>query len=457
MMGTNLEISPEELRALQARYQPPAFTFTVIEPSKLCDTTGASRPHDSNISILGEETSTLNLSSVYKKLNFDTPSVNISQSSTNKPQPPACSPAFVSDLYRCSDRLTVKISDAAPEVRLDELLTLGRECYGVQKLLSVSSTAHVYLLGKVVEEDHGEGECGDPLYDPEDATLAMKVSGAEGHWEFHIVQRIARALALLKERRGGYFVDYSRGFVYRDKTFLLMRYYDQGTLMDALETYKREQKKMQEELVIFYCIELLKAIELLHRFNVVHGNIALENLLIRADGRSLSESWHPDGSSGWAAHGLTLIDFRKSLDMDQPDGKQGLCGTGELSSGLRACPELRDGHSPSFQIDTFDVLFVVFSLLYASPLNIVFANGKWSPACAFESCAHAALWKEIFELFLNTTSAKTTPCFLQSARLRLEVYLKGQSASSRLGAFIRRQSINIFNLRYLKDQELEDL
>ena len=61
----------------------------------------------------------------------------------------------------------------------------------------------------------------------------------------------------------------------------------------------------EESLVIFYAIELLRAVEKLHSVDIIHGNISPDTVLSRSESSAgdWDPQWNGAGLRGWADHG----------------------------------------------------------------------------------------------------------------------------------------------------------
>lgn len=59
-----------------------------------------------------------------------------------------------------------------------------------------------------------------------------------------------------------------------------MDYADQGTLQDAINAYKQKGCRMDENLVIYYAIEMFKIVHTIHQIGIIHGDIKPDNFLI---------------------------------------------------------------------------------------------------------------------------------------------------------------------------------
>ena len=60
-----------------------------------------------------------------------------------------------------------------------------------------------------------------------------------------------------------------------------MDYCSQSTLLDVVNNYKNKGSSLEECLVIFFTVELLKALEALHSVGILHGDLKADNCMVR--------------------------------------------------------------------------------------------------------------------------------------------------------------------------------
>lgn len=65
--------------------------------------------------------------------------------------------------------------------------------------------------------------------------------------------------------------------------FSLLHYVDsdENVLQDVINSYVVTAKSMEEELCIYYTVEMLYMLETLHGAGIIHGDFKPDNLLIR--------------------------------------------------------------------------------------------------------------------------------------------------------------------------------
>lgn len=81
---------------------------------------------------------------------------------------------------------------------------------------------------------------------------------------------------------------------------------------------------------MFYAIELLRTVEVMHACGVAHGQLTPARVLLRNDvdeEQALARTWNPEGHSGWAQRGIAVAGWSQAIDMVNMAGIQ--CRTAE--------------------------------------------------------------------------------------------------------------------------------
>ena len=90
--------------------------------------------------------------------------------------------------------------------------------------------------------------------------------------------------------------------------------------VDVINVYKICGRSVDEALVMYYAIEMLRIVEGIHKAGIIHGDIKPDNFLLRAEEQRGDgtmgpwSNWAAEGAAGWSKRGLLLIDFGRSLD-----------------------------------------------------------------------------------------------------------------------------------------------
>ena len=124
-----------------------------------------------------------------------------------------------------------------------------------------------------------------------------------------------------------------------------MRLYFVMPFIEGGELYKilKNEKKFKEDVVVFYAIQLIMAIDYLHNKNIIHRDLKLENIMIDLEGY------------------IKIIDYglAKKLDETEEDEATTYCGTPEYLA-----PEMvsRSGHDMS--VDWWAIGVLMYEMLF---------------------------------------------------------------------------------------------
>ena len=132
--------------------------------------------------------------------------------------------------------------------------------------------ASVYLLRQIhkgVEEAAGLME-----------RRVLKVLGAPNVWEMYVSSKLK---SLLPPQARSSFTSFDSLVALKDGAWLISKYKGQASLQQAINAYRKANKKMEEAVVMFYAIELLRALEVLHKTGLLHADIKPDNILVRDD------------------------------------------------------------------------------------------------------------------------------------------------------------------------------
>ncbi|RYC57729.1 hypothetical protein CHU98_g8474, partial [Xylaria longipes] len=196
--------------------------------------------------------------------------------------------------------------------------------YTLKRELGSGAFAPVYLVENSSpenEEEDGIVEMGKGTFATRQrASLeALKMEQPPTAWEFFIMRLAADRLG--PQHRATASISAAHELhLYQDECFLLLPFHPYPTLLSVVN-YFREQPSsiMDEPLAMFFTIELLRTVEALHSKQILHGDLKVDNCLLRLDdapeAQALSNQWFADGSGGWSTRGVVLIDFGRGIDM----------------------------------------------------------------------------------------------------------------------------------------------
>lgn len=239
--------------------------------------------------------------------------------------------------------------------------------------------------------------------------FAIKIQSPACPWEFYICDQLQRRADVIFSEK---FIKAWRMFLYDKKSFLVLPYSGYGTLLDVINARKTANKAMEEVMVMYYTIELLKIVNELHSCQIIHGDIKPDNFLIMNEDSGTSEEWKREGSPSWTNRGLILIDFGRSIDMSlYPSGTKFF---GDHGASSFKCIEMQTGRPWTYQADLYGICGVVHTMLFNKYMEVEqrtdSSTGKniWTIKEKFKRY-HSKLWQEFFEVFLNIPDCDTMP------------------------------------------------
>jgi checkpoint serine/threonine-protein kinase len=287
--------------------------------------------------------------------------------------------------------------------------------YTVKRELGKGAFAPVYLVeSKVSEEENdenkppqmGKGEFGVKRQ----AFEAIKMEDPPTPWEFYIMRQAKRRLGV--SRAAESIVHAYEMHVFKDECYLVEEYRNQGTLLDLVNLSCAENGVMDEQLAMFFTVELFRTVEALHSKGVIHGDLKADNILVRLDALHKDEHWDSeykrDGRDGWAAKGISLIDFGRGIDMKafKPDVQF----IADWATTEADCAEMRELRPWTYQIDYHGLAGIVHNLLFGKYISTVAERGATLGAGATKTYKikeslkrywQTDIWHECLDLLLN--------------------------------------------------------
>jgi checkpoint serine/threonine-protein kinase len=328
-------------------------------------------------------------------------------------------------------------------------LVLGDTEYVLMGLAGSGANAKVY------EAEFADVVSGSDENDEGFGGLAIKVQTSRlARWEWMVCKRLAGRIdpshaegvvqpSALHLVGGGDAVRGSDAAV----GVLIMPFGDHGTLQDVLNSYLRVGKQMDELLVIYYAIELLRVVESLHLAGVIHADIKPDNLLVRNGGDDWCD-WTAVRPGSWKQKGLSLIDFGLAVDLGMYDWRTvfvGDCGT----EGFR-CSEMVEGKPWTWQADTHQIAATVHALLFGKYMQVhqVLTDDdgfKYRPRESLKRWWKTEMWEIFFEVLLNfpTLDFKSPPP-LGDLRRMFEEHIMEERLGAELRVGLMKQTVNMF-------------
>lgn len=319
-------------------------------------------------------------------------------------------------------------------------IELHRDLFSVREKLGEGGFGSVFRVAELNDALADEDE------DEEAMQTALKVESPPNLWEFFILNTLH---ARLPERTRLSIIKANRLYAFKDESYLLLDYCDQGSLLDAVNHAHDAgigpsgtvSTGLEEVLAMFFTIELTRILECLHTYHFLHGDFKIDNCLIRLDEvpggavRNWSNGYKADGSGGWKYKGVSIIDFGRTVDLD--NFAPGQTFTTDVKTDKHDCAEVKEGRPWVYQPDYFGLACIAHVLLFGKYLEVVEqprrdAKGKTRYVIKepLKRYHQANLWNRFFDLLLNPTSfadgdpAKPIPHLLKDSRHDMEKWLE---------------------------------
>ncbi|KAF1945778.1 hypothetical protein EJ02DRAFT_368610 [Clathrospora elynae] len=333
--------------------------------------------------------------------------------------------------------------------------------YAVKRELGKGAFAPVYLVESRAPEEGedenkpakmGKGEFGLRRK----AFEAVKMEDPPTPWEFYIMRQAKRRLGV--SRAAESIVHAYEMHVFKDECYLVEEFGDQGTLLDLVNLSRAENGVMDEQLAMFFTIELFRTVEALHSKGVIHGDLKSDNILVRFHALHKDEHWDSeykrDGRDGWATKGISLIDFGRGIDMKvfKPDVQF----IADWPTTEADCAEMRELRPWTYQIDYHGLAGIVHNLLFGKYISTIAERGATLGAGATKTYKikeslkrywQTEIWHECLDLLLNPLmhlegeEGSKMPVLkgMKEVRGKMEAFLEGTCEKGvGLKALIRR-------------------
>lgn len=320
-------------------------------------------------------------------------------------------------------------------------IELHTDVFSVREKLGEGGFGSVYRVAELLDDLNEED-------DENIQQTALKIESPPNLWEFYILNALH---VRLPERTKLSILKAHRLYAFQDESYLLLDYSDQGSLLDAVNHAHDAgigpsgsvSTGLEEVLAIFFTIELTRTLECLHTYRFLHGDFKIDNCLIRLDdvpggaARNWSNSYKADGSGGWKHKGLSMIDFGRTVDLDNFEAAQTFIT--DVKTDKHDCAEVREGRPWVYQPDYFGLACIAHVLLFGKYLETQSSKDsqtgqfRYSIKEPLKRYHQANLWNRFFDLLLNPTSftnsdpAKPITHLLKESRHDMERWLESNS------------------------------
>ena len=270
--------------------------------------------------------------------------------------------------------------------------------------------------------------------------VAIKVESPPNKWEFYILGQLR---ARLEARALQSIISARRFFAYKDESLLLLEWGEKGTLLEIVNHASAAgvapttgvsmnggagaATGVEEVLAMFFSIELLRLVEALHSRQLIHGDLKIDNVLLRLEEPEEDVVWstkyNRSGSDGWSCKGVHLLDFGRAIDLSvfsKQDQEQQFVADWETDH--RDCYEMRKGLPWNYQVDYHGIAAVAHVLLFGKYLEVTDGE-RVKLQGSMKRWWQGDLWSRFFDLLLNskTSSDGSWPMTNQLTSLRGEM------------------------------------
>ena len=325
-------------------------------------------------------------------------------------------------------------------------LDLDGDRYSISSKLGEGSFGAVFFATDVVtfQGSEDDGENAEAL-----SKVAVKVVKPAMVWESYALDLIHQDVdpfvlpSIIKPHNL---------YIYGDESYLVLDYSHYGTLLEAVNRSGElgigpglggaatTVPGMDELLVMFFAVELLRTVEGLHRAGFIHGDLKIDNCMVRLDPSpppGLEPQYDPSGAGGWSSKGIRLIDFGRTIDTNLfPLGQQ---FTTDWKVDKRDCLEMRQKLPWTYETDYYGLVGIVYCLLFGKYMEMPVlkedADGRviQKLSATLKRYWRVDIWEPFFDMLLNPHQFGTElPIVdeLSSMRRRMEAWLVDNSAKS---------------------------
>lgn len=243
---------------------------------------------------------------------------------------------------------------------------------------------------------------------------AIKMEHPPSPWEFYIMRQSIRRLGVSRASESVILVHEMH--LFSDEGYLILSYRDQGTILDLINTAKLDQTSsstgvMDEVVVMFLSVELLRTVEALHSRGILHGDLKADNCLLRFEhlpDTAWSARYRRDGSDGWGKKGISLIDFGRGIDMRlfHPNVQF----IADWKTDTQDCAEMREMRPWTYQIDYHGLAAIIHSMLFGKYIDTTVERGgldggagarKYRITSTLKRYWQTEIWNGLFDVLLN--------------------------------------------------------
>lgn len=182
-----------------------------------------------------------------------------------------------------------------------------------------------------------------------------------------------------------------------------------GTLGSLLSLYASRGQRMDERLVVYYCHELLKLLQILHVNSVLHLGLSTHSIWCRYEEQGAegwSDTWNADSEGGWAQKGLALSNFSAGIDRTLfAAGTEFKCASAAL---VAAHPALNVLHNVlgvkawTESVDLFSLCTLTYEMLFGPGARMDLTRAEDGSISLARDLSASSLQSEVFRPMFDT-------------------------------------------------------